>query len=67
VSAKEKLGKRLSFMLGLMNVGISGFIIGAHPTLYYLWCIAYRLPTAARRLLNIWLTPHLTAGIHPRP
>ena len=58
MSAKEKLGKRLSFMLGLMNVGVSGFIIGAHPTLYYLWyAFVFGLPTAACRLLNLWLTP----------
>lgn len=34
---REKMIKRVSFMLGLMNVGVSGFIIGAYPTMYYLW------------------------------
>jgi hypothetical protein len=29
--------KRISFMLGLMNVGVTGFIIGAYPTKYYWW------------------------------
>jgi hypothetical protein len=36
-SRREKMLKRVSFMLGLMNVGVSGFIIGAYPTMYYLW------------------------------
>jgi hypothetical protein len=36
-SNREKMVKRVSFMLGLMNVGVSGFIIGAYPTMYYLW------------------------------
>ncbi len=37
---------RLSFMLGLMNVGVSGFIIGAYPTMYYLWYVPPRRRTA---------------------
>ena len=34
---REKWVKRMSFMVGVMNVGVSGFIIGAYPTMYYLW------------------------------
>jgi hypothetical protein len=55
VPDKNRLWKRVAFTLGLMNIGLTGYIIGAFPTKYYLWYACLRmhsLRAKVSRMLN---------------